>query len=203
MTDIVVLFSFYSSPMIPKSCLTKLGDHRNNEIANKQKKDESFMVAWKELLEIIEFIEKTTRIERKDSVRNTQPPASTDAKELMKPCHVAIRRLTSEQLATIEPISTKHAVTRGIVKPCRVALRRLTSDELKLSKPPAATTRSHDDVIDGPLKPKNKTNVDKIAKATGPVKMATRNDSKKQKQQPNTVDHLAKINKYSRNKENE
>lgn len=72
--------------MIHKSCLTKLGDHRNNLIAEKQKKDASFMVAWKELVEIIEFLENSVPAE---------------------PCHVVLKRPKSKKLKSIERSTIK------------------------------------------------------------------------------------------------
>lgn len=48
----------YSSPLLHKNCLQKLGNCCDNAIAIKQSKSASFMVAWTECLIIIEFMQQ-------------------------------------------------------------------------------------------------------------------------------------------------
>lgn len=125
------ILTLHSSPMISKNCLTKLGDYRDNKIADEQKNDASFMVAWAELKEIIEFVEET---ERKNSQKightrlkpktiaaadkakgdNSIPDSAEPLK--LRNCHVGLQRLTANQLKIMESVSA----TRGEAAAARI-----------------------------------------------------------------------------------
>lgn len=175
--------------MIPRSCLTKLGDHRNNQVAEKQKNDALFMVAWRELIEIIDFIENISQnvniytqppsrhhqlMQSKSALLVSKPEKTilrasekcelgkTDANRPVTPCNVVLRRLTNEQLESAISTTTRNKETGG-TKKC------------SLPKTAISTMAS------GPPKAIKATYVDKKAKCEPPIPMVTRNQTKLEK----------------------
>lgn len=133
--------------MIPKSCLSKLGDYRNNDTAEKQKNNTSFMVAWLELLQIIEFLENTPP----NSQQLQQKTEINDPVRSTIPCRVLLRRLTIEQLKLMDAEPSTTQSTQSLLNidnvgvaaqcradqlatPCHVILWRLPIEQLKLIK---------------------------------------------------------------------
>lgn len=209
--------------MIPKSCLTKLGDHRNNEIAEKQKCDALFMVAWRELLEIINFIDNNsekvdehtssqTQSNPKKSVHRDSEQRGKDAIRLVTPCHVVLRRLTNDRLELTRLTTTKDKMTAdskklsvptAAIKPCQVVLRRLTNEQLELTGPTTTKDRMTAD-SKNPSVPD--TAINTLTREPLKVKKTINIDKKANCDPPIqmiTRNRKKEMNKRERNKENE
>lgn len=187
--------------MISRNCLAKLGDYRENKIADKQKNDASFMVAWTELKEIIEFVEKSERKDsqkighkRLDSQTTAVTAASREDKNIsdsgkpmkLRNCRVEIQRLTDNQLKLIESVSADiDDLSKPVhkLKKCHVVLKRMPEEAQNLTEKPTSLpnkkpekAKQKVDVVTcaGPLT--ENLNVKKILK---PAKMMTRSGNNK------------------------